>query len=188
MSGNASVEFVPARSCVLRQWSDVGRVMKFPLSLPPRAALGKTLRPMLERFAFVCHLALLVGACGLIGLGLIFAFFMGEVRPLCVGLAGGALSRILYKQGYREWNFRRWEESFEPSDRDRALVFDSARAERSGELLHVLRDLAALEEDETHRDVWAIQELRQRVRSLLESEPALRREFAGELAKYPEIG
>jgi hypothetical protein len=163
-------------------------VMKFSLPFARRIAWGRTLRPMLERLAFACHLALLVGACGLTGLGLIFAVFMDEVRPLCVGLAGGALSRILHQHGYRVWNFRRWEESFEPSDGGQSLVLDPARAERARELSRLLQELATLEENEASRDVWAVQDLRHRVGAMLERDPALREDLAGELAKHPEIG
>jgi hypothetical protein len=143
---------------------------------------------MFERLAFAFHLALLVAACGLTGLGLIFAVFMEEVRPLCVGLAGGALSRILHQHGYKVWNFRRWEESLEPSDRGQVLVLDPARAERANELARVLQALARIEAGETPRDVWEVQALRHRAGVLLQRDPALREDFAGELANYPEIG
>ena len=143
---------------------------------------------MLERLAFACHLALLVGACGLVGLGMIFAIFMDEVRPLCVGLAGGALSRILQQHGYRSWNFRRWEDSLEPSDSAQSLVLDPARAERANELSRLLRELAAIRENGARADVWEVQELRHRVGLLLKADPALREDFAGELAEHPEIG
>jgi hypothetical protein len=143
---------------------------------------------MLERLAFACHLALLVAACGLIGLGLIFAVFMDEVRPLCVGLAGSALSRILHQHGYRVWNFRRWEESFEPSDGRQSLVLDPARADRAHELARLLHELGALRENGGRPDVWEVQALRQRAAVLLNDDPVLREDFAGELAKHPEIG
>lgn len=143
---------------------------------------------MFERLAFACHLALLVGACGLTGLGLIFAVFMDEVRPLCMGLAGGALSRILHQHGYRVWNFRRWEESLEASDGGQPFSLDPAQAQRASELSHVLRELAAIKENEGSRDVWAVQELRHRAGVLLKSDPALREDFASELAKHPELG
>ena len=142
---------------------------------------------MLERMAFACHLALLVAACGLTGLGLIFAVFMDEVRPLCVGLAGGALSRILHQHGYRAWNFRRWEESFEPSDGAATLVSDPARAQHARELLKVLDELAALREDSAGCDVWAVQDLRNRAAALLNRDPSLREDFANRLARHPEI-
>lgn len=142
---------------------------------------------MFERLAFACHLTLLVGACGLTGLGLIFAVFMDEVRPLCVGLAGGALSRILHQHGYRAWNFRRWEESFEPSDGGQTLVLEPERAERAKELSRLLVELATIDESKTGRDVWAVQELRQQAGALLKRDPALREDLADELAKHPEI-
>jgi len=52
----------------------------------------------------------------------------------------------------------------------------------------VLHELAAIQENETSRDVWAVQDLRHRAGALLESDPVLREELAGELAKHPEIG
>jgi hypothetical protein len=162
--------------------------MKLSLPFPRRAVFGKTLRPMLERLAFACHLALFVGACGLTGLGLIFALFMDEVRPLCVGLAGGALSRILHQHGYRVWNFRRWEESLEPSDGRQSLALDPERTARANELSRLLGELSELKESVGGRDVWAVQDLRRRAAALLRDDAALREDFAGELAKHPEIG
>lgn len=143
---------------------------------------------MLERSAFALHLALLVGACGLTGLGLIFAVFMGEVRPLCVGLAGGALSRIIHQHGYRAWHFRRWEESLERSNGGHLLAGDPARLERANELAQLLHELALLEENQGARDVWARQDLRHRVGALLKLDPALRADFATEIEQHPDIG
>jgi hypothetical protein len=143
---------------------------------------------MLERLAFACHLALLVGACGLTGLGLIFAVFMGEVRPLCIGLAGGALSRLVHQHGYRVWNFRRWEESLQPVEFGRGFMVDEGRAERAQELERLLHSLEILNRAEAERDVWAIQGLRQKVGALLASDPRLREECAAELARHPDLG
>ena len=162
--------------------------MKFPHSFSWRPAFTTDVRAIFERMAFVCYLGIVLGACGLVGLGLIFAVLLGEARPLCVGLAGGALARLLHEHGYRVWHFRKWEESFQPSDHGQAFMMDPVRAERVREMERLLGQLAALEENRGQRDLWAVQDLRHRATALLVRDPVLRKEFAAELTRYPEIG
>jgi hypothetical protein len=185
MQKNASVfERVFAFWMMMRMFAG----MKLSVESLRRAAWGRSVRPMLERLAFACHLALLVGACSLTGLGLIFAVFMGEVRPLCIGLAGSALSRLVHQHGYRAWNFRRWEESLQPLEFGRGFLVDEGRAQRVRELERLLHELRALDESDADRDVWAVQDLRQKVSALLAKDPGLRKECAGELTRHPDLG
>jgi len=159
-------------------------VIKLPLFSTRLAAWGREVRPILERMAFAFYLATFVGACALVGLGLIFAFVFGEVRPLCVGLAGGAFARLLQQHGYRVWHFARWEDSFEPSDASAGFGLHPEQAERLRELEDLLGSLET--EDET-RSVWAVQELRHRASALLAAEPELREICAERLARHPEL-
>jgi len=137
---------------------------------------------MLERFAFAIYLVTIAGSCGLIGLGLLFALLLEEVRPLCVGLAGGALVQVLRQHGYRVWHFAQWEDSFEPSDARSDFGEDAVPVGRVGEFVEILRAL------EAGGDVWAVQELRHQARALLAAEPGLRERYAEELAEHPELG
>jgi hypothetical protein len=143
---------------------------------------------VLERIAFVFYLATVVGAFGLTGLGLIFMLVLDEARPLCAGLAGGALARLLHDHGYRAWHFRRWEDCFEPSDRRLAFELDTVHEARARELDRLLGELAAATESTERRDVWEVQGLRHEVNALLASDPGLRHEFASELERHPDVG
>jgi hypothetical protein len=161
-------------------------VFKLPAFSVHRSAWARDARPVLERLAFAVYLFTFVGACGLIGLGLIFALMLEEVRPLCVGLAGGAFARLLQQHGYRVWHFARWEDSFEPSDAQADFGRDPVRSARLRELESVLREL----EDGTtgDREVWEVQALRHRANALLAREPELRDVCASQLARHPELG
>ncbi len=163
-------------------------MIKLPAFSTRQAAWIRDLRPILERTAFVIYLGIFVVSCGLIGLGMIFAFLLHEVRPLCVGLAGGALARILQQHGYRVWNFARWEDTFEPSDAAAEFGEDAGCSAFAEKFERVLRDLEASEGGGASREVWAVQALRNQAKELLTAEPALRDRFASRLAHHPELG
>jgi hypothetical protein len=158
-------------------------VFKLPVFSIKPTAWARAARPILERLAFAVYLLAAISACGLIALGLIFALFMAEVRPLCLGLAGGAFVRLFQQHGYRQWHFAQWEDSFEPSDAPDGFLGESARSDRAAQLERLLHELEA-----GGRDVWAVQDLRHQIKALLAAEPALRESYAQELAGHPELG
>ncbi|MGB8170280.1 MAG: hypothetical protein WCF18_22450 [Chthoniobacteraceae bacterium] len=146
-------------------------------------------RGVLERVAFLCYLALLIGSCGLVGLGLIFALHLREPRPVLYGLAGVIVVAVLREHGYRHWHFRDWEESFEPVDAG-GVVLDAAGLERVEEFERLLRELTAIEEGDAaqQRDIWAVQELRSQAKALLAQDPSLRETCAAALGRHPDVG
>jgi hypothetical protein len=147
-------------------------------------------RAMLERLAFGFYLALIVGSCGLTGLGLIFGLVHGEVRPVCLGVAGLLLFAVIRPIGYRHLHFRDWEESFEPADGGNVLALSPEQQARGRELDELLRELDALERKRAagEPDVWAVNQARRAAAGLLAADPALREVFAAELADRPELG
>lgn len=156
---------------------------KLHLIAQHRAEWARTARPILERLAFALYLAAFAGACGLIGLGLIFALLLGEVRPLCVGLAGGAFARLLQQHGYRAWHFAKWEDSLEPSDAHADFGRDPIPSDHLDKFHTLLTEL----ESEEQRDIWSVQEIRHRLKALLTRHPELREACASELSRHPEL-
>lgn len=147
-------------------------------------------RSVLERIGFLCYLTLLVGSCGLVGLGLIFALLLHEPRPVLFGLAGVLVMAPLREYGYRHWHFRDWEESFTPSDRTQVMVLDATGQDRAEELERLLQKLTDLDQTRAgeKRDVWTVQELRHQANALLAQNPELREICADALARHPEVG
>ncbi len=147
-------------------------------------------RSVLERIGFLCYLTLLVGSCGLVGLGLIFALLLHEPRPVLFGLAGVLVMALLRDYGYRHWHFRDWEDSFVPSDGAQVMVLDATGQDRAEELERLLRELTDLDQPDLtgNRDVWTVQELRHQANTLLAQDPELREICADALARHPEVG
>jgi len=54
---------------------------------------SSTVRPILERLAYVCYLALLVCSIGITWLGWMVGFETGNYRAMCMAL-GGLASRL----------------------------------------------------------------------------------------------
>ncbi len=123
----------------------------------------------------VC-LVYLVSACAAI-VCLIYAFATRDGAPLLVGLAAGATA----------WVCRSWLQQPEHFELIRGVFEDAAEQGRSfprleesarpaEKLTALLRDLHALERKRGRRDFdpWALQSLRNEIKSLVAEEPVLR--------------
>lgn len=142
---------------------------------------NSTTRPILERLAYVCYLALLVSSIGITWLGWMVGVETGDYRAMCIALGGLALSRWLHVHGYAHWHFRECEDSFEVAGAP-GIMPRSEHEERLAAEIEAL--FARLEAEE---DVWTRGELRREIADRLSTAPGLREEFAENLAAHPEL-
>ena len=145
------------------------------MSLPPAA------RPILERMAYVLYFAILVCSIGFTWLGWMIGWITGDYSAMLVALSGLACSRWLHVQGFAHWHFRECQAAIDAvgtsaswprSDREEAL---------SGEIAGLFTKL------EAEPDVWSRGILRREISTRLAAAPALREEFAEQLAGHPEL-
>jgi hypothetical protein len=108
-------------------------------------------------------------------------FETGNYTAMCLALGGLALSRWLHVYGFAHWHFQECEDSFDIPGEPGLMPRPEAEEARAAEVAALLTQLEAEE------DVWARGELRRAIEAKLEAVPALRSEFAEELAAHPEI-
>ncbi len=145
------------------------------MSLPPAA------RPILERFAFVLYYALLVCSIGITWLGWIVGCSTGKFTAMFWALGGLVCCRWLHVQGHAHWHFRECEEAL--NEVETGSIWP--RSEREESLAGEIAGLFAKLEGES--DVWARGDLRREIAARLATTPALREEFAEQLAGHPEL-
>ncbi len=139
------------------------------MTLPP------TLRPILERVAYAFYLLLLIGAlCGAVVSVMLFPQ-TGQLDLLLLTLGLAIVARWLYTHGQEHWHFRLW-----------AASLDGATSAASTSRGHA-EFAALLAQFDAELEVWRRMELRRELGAWLAREPALRRDFAAELAAHPEL-
>lgn len=139
------------------------------------------LRPMFERLAYFCHLALLVGCIGATWLGAITGLATGNFGPMLAAVGGLGVSGWLHAFGNAHWHFRECEASL--AIRDAAGLWP-----RSDEESACAAELTTLFMSLEHEpDVWRRGELRREISRRLQAAPTLRDEFTTELARRPDI-
>ena len=138
-------------------------------------------RPVFERLAYFLYLTLLVFSIGVTWLGGIAGFITGNFSPMLFAVAGLVLSLWMHSFGHAHWHFRECEASLE-------VAGDAGMMPRSdADVMKSTQCAALLDELHAAPDVWARGEVRRRLVALLEAAPALREEFASELAPHPDL-
>ena len=145
------------------------------MSLPPAA------RPILERLAFVIYLALLGGSIGLVWLGWLVGYSTGNYRAIPWALAGLLCSRWLHVHGHAHWHFTECDAALGTVETGEAWARPESEERLAGEVEGLLSRMAS------EPDVWARAELRREIASRLATAPALREEFADQLAEHPGL-
>lgn len=142
---------------------------------------SSTLRPILERLAYVVYLVLLVGSIGGTWLGGMVGLETGNYTALGLALAGLALSRWLHVHGHAHWHFRECEKSLQMTGAPDALLGPERNAQLAAEIEGLFTRL------DREDDVWARGELRREIAGRLASAPALRNDFADRIEAHPGI-
>jgi len=133
------------------------------------------LRPILERTAYAIYLMLLISSlCGML-VSVMLLPQTGQFDLLLLTLGMAAVARWLHSHGQTHWHFRTWEASL-----DAAGSSDLPGNERA-------EFVALLVQFEAEADVWQRQKLRRELGARLAREPALRGEFAAQLAAHPDL-
>ena len=146
----------------------------------PCPMLFPFLRLILERVAYACYLALLVGSIGFIWVGALTGLESGDYTAVWLPLGGLALTRWLHLHGHAHWHFDACREAL-----DRLGFIGAARSEREELLSEEIAGLFTRLEAED--DVWKRGELRRAISARLASAPVLRNDFAEALAAHPEL-
>lgn len=134
-----------------------------------------TLRPILERLAYATYMMLLIGSlCGVL-VSVMMLPQTGQFDLLLLALGVGAVARWLHLHGQAHWHFRTWAASLDAAGS--GVLSGSEQAEF----------LALLVEFESEPEMWRRQELRRALGEKLARDPALREEFATQLAAHPEL-
>ena len=143
-----------------------------------------TIRPMLERFAYLCYMALLICSLGITWVGWMIGLESGDFRTMLLALSGLAVSRWLHVHGHAHWHFRECAESLDAIDLDGnpGPMSRSEQEERLSAEISVL--FTHLESED---DVWVRGGLRREIGAKLALAPSLRAEFADSLARHPEM-
>ena len=138
-------------------------------------------RPILERLAYVCYLALLVGSIGITWLGWMIGFETGNYTAMCIAMIGLVVSRWLHVHGYAHWHFQECEDSFDVPGEPGLMPRPEGEEKLATELAALFARMEAEE------DVWERGELRRQIATKLAAAPSLRDDFAEALAEHPEL-
>lgn len=150
------------------------------VAVPPMT-MPSTIRPILERFAYVVYLATLAGSISGLWLGWLTGVATGDFRAMIAALGGLALTRWLHVRGYGHWHFTQCGASLDTWGAGNWEAHTAVERAQAEEVATLLARLAVEEE------VWERAELRRQIAARLAASPALRDEFAGMLAEHPEI-
>jgi hypothetical protein len=142
---------------------------------------SSTIRPILERLAYVFYLMLLVGSIGATWLGVMVALETGNFTTVGMALGGLALSWWTHVHGHAHWHFQECERSLQIADLPDTVL----RREREERLAVEIEGLFTRLERED--DVWTRGELRREIAGRLASAPALRNDFADRIEAHPGL-
>jgi hypothetical protein len=140
-----------------------------------------TIRPMLERLAYVFYLALLVSSIGAAWLGGMIGVETGNFTAIGMAIVGLALSRWVHVHGYAHWHFRECENSLQVAGGQEAMLHREHEEQLAVEIEGLFTRL------DREDDVWARGELRREITGRLASAPKLRDDFADRLEAHPGI-
>jgi hypothetical protein len=150
-------------------------------SFHPTMRLPPTVRPILERLAYVFYFVVLVCSIGFTWLGGMMGWITGNYTALLVAMAGLVLSRWLHIQGFTHWHFRECEDGMNAVETGASWPRPDREEALAGEIEQLFTRLDA------EADVWARGDLRREIATRLATAPALREEFAENLADHPEL-
>lgn len=142
---------------------------------------SSTIRPILERLAYVIYLLLLVGSIGGTWIGGMMVLEKGDFKAVGVALVGLALSRWLHVYGHTHWHFRECGNSLQVANSPEAML----RREKEEQLAVEIEGLFMRLDRED--DVWARGELRREIAGRLASAPTLRNDFADRIEAHPGL-